>query len=192
MKKTYIFTPRNWDKNEFFFVRTAREDYYRPMLQMDDHISNSYDNDRPGYDFISMLSKEPVSVGTVCETTCEFSGTAAPLIVFTDDILTLENGDLQYGEHFEVVIYKNGCNVWDIPLVDGKAVSRNLIRCKFPVEENKKVVIRVEFLENLIKITADGTPVEVPCDHFPKGKFYVGITACEGICKFYDFTVDAK
>jgi len=189
--KNYLFTPGGWDENDFRYIATAREAYRKPFIQDADMIRNCVDDKPTNEDFISIISKEKYHSGVVMETTCSFEGSGAPLIVLSNEISTLENGNLQYGDHFEVVIYRGGCNIWYIPLVDGKAVSKNVVRMKAPVEENKPVKLRVEMVGKVFRVNADGHEFDVPCEYLPD-EYYVGITACEGVCRFYDFSVEQK
>ena len=48
------------------------------------------------------------------ETRCSFDSFGAPLIVLSDDILTNDKGEWQFGIHYEVVLYEQGINVWEI------------------------------------------------------------------------------
>ena len=124
MMKNYRFVPDGWNQNDFRYIATAREVYRKPFIQDADMIRNCVDDKPTNEDFISIISEEKYHSGVVVETTCSFEGSGAPLIVLSNEIAALPNGDLQYGDHFEVVIYRGGCNIWYIPLVDGKAVPK--------------------------------------------------------------------
>lgn len=183
--KRYIFQPGKWAQDDFQYVGTAREDYRRTFVQERDYLRNEHGE----CDFVSMVTKEKLTAGAIFETTCAFEGSGAPLIVLSDDIAPLSDGRLQYGLHFEVVIYRGGCNIWRIDLIDGRAESRNIARFKFPVSENTPVKLRVEIKSEAFSVCADGHMFEVHCDALPDS-FHAGITACEGPCRFYDFAID--
>ncbi len=183
--KRYVFQPGKWAQDDFQYVGTAREDYRRTFVQESDHVRN----EQGERDFVSMVTKEKLTAGTVLDTACAFEGSGAPLIVLSDDITQLSDGTLQYGAHFEVVIYRGGCNIWRIDLIDGKAKSRNIARFKFPVVENTPVKLRAEIKQDAFNVCADSHQFEVRCDALP-GSFHAGITACEGQCRFYDLAID--
>lgn len=186
--KQYRFTAGGWDSSEFIYAASAKIPYRKPFLQEADHILGAYNREAGDYDYISMVTREQFGSGTVIETTCAFEGSGAPLIVLGNELNTLENGSVQYGTHFEVVLYKGGCNIWYIPLVNGMAKAQNVIRLKTPIAEGKPARLRVEIVGKVFKVSADGHEFEVTCEHLPD-HFQVGITACEGICRFYDLTI---
>lgn len=186
--KTYTFTPGGWQQEDFLYASSATHSYRSAFVQQADCISNEVAQPHPGGEYISMVTKELYGPGTVCEAVCAYEGDAAPLIVFGGTPHALENGALEYGDHLEAVLYKNGCNVWDIPLVDGKTSVSAVIKAQFPVPAGQPVTLRVEFLPKRLRITAHGRTIETPCPSLPP-QFHVGITACEGVCRFYELRI---
>lgn len=183
--KKYIFDAAKWNVDDFMYVGTAREDYRSEFVQEGNCICNP----QGAQDFVSIVPRERLASGAALETTCSFEGAGAPLIVLSDDICKMENGWLRYGAHFEVVIYKGGCNVWRIDLIDGKAKSQPVIKCAFPVAENTPVKLRAEFGNEAIRICAGDVKIETPCPGLPVN-FHAGITGCEGVCRFYDLVIE--
>lgn len=153
----------------------------------------SYFPDNPDeFAYISMLTKEKYSVGTKVTLHCSFDKMGAPLVAFTDDIN--EGGEHTiYGRHFEVVAYNDGCNVWEIrPSLETKEwpIDPTLIaEPKFPIADGEPVEIIVEFGDGEITETVNGHTETVTIPDMPD-TFHVGITACEGINHFYDFTIE--
>lgn len=186
--KKYTFTP-GWAAQDFMYVGTAREDYRSKFVQNDDHISGPFDDGRNSYDFVSIVTREELSSGAALDTVCEFEGSGAPLIVLSSDISELPGGELQYGTHFEVVVYHGGMNIWRIDLIDGKAKSRPVIKCAFPLEENRPVRLRTVIGKNGFDVTVDDYHFFVPCEELPES-FHAGITACEGVCRFYELIIE--
>jgi len=182
--KEMQFTSGGWNSEEFLYAASFKTPYRRPFVQAADCI----ENDLSEQDYISMVTKEALGAGSVIETECSFEGSGAPLIVLCDDLKTLENGDLQYGTHMEVVLYKNGCNVWHIVVNDGAQKASALIKCRYPVAPGKKHLLRVEFGEKLLKVHCAGVEFDLPCPLLP-GKFHAGLTACEGLCRFYSLKI---
>ena len=186
--KTCTFTPGGWQPEDFLYASSATHSYRSTFVQQAECISNEVAEPHPGGEYISMVTRQTYGPGTVCEVLCAYEGDAAPLIVFGETPHALENGTLEYGDHLEAVLYKNGCNVWDIPLVDGKTKVAAVIKVQYPVPEATPVKLRVEFLPKALRITCHDRTVETPCPTQPE-RFHVGITACEGVCRFYEMKI---
>lgn len=181
--KEMLFTP-GWNEADFQYAASFKTPYRRPFVQAEGCI----ENDLSEQDYISMVTKETLGAGSVIETECSFEGSGAPLIVLCDDLKTLPDGSLQYGTHMEVVLYKNGCNVWHIVVNDGVQKASALIKCRYPVAAGERHRLRVEFGEKLLKVHCAGVEFDLPCPLQPE-KFHAGLTACEGICRFYSLKI---
>ena len=106
-----------------------------------------------------------------------------------NDIHQSKNGIFKYGLHFEAVGYENGVNVWRIKAASEDTVDNtNLIRQKFPVEAGKIFVLRVKVEAGGFAVSLDEESFFVEADFIPE-EFHAGITACEGINRFYDLTI---
>ncbi len=186
--KEIRFIPGGWQPEDFVYASSAAHKYRSTFVQKEDCISNEVAEPHEGGEYISMVTREQYSPGTVCEVLCSYEGAAAPLVVFGGELHPLEDGAQEYGHHLEAVLYKNGCNVWDIPLVDGVSKASAVIKAQFPVPENEPVLLRVEFLPRRLRITTHGRTIETPCPTLPE-QFHVGITACEGVCRFYELRI---
>ena len=121
-------------------------------------------------------------------TRCSFEGLAAPLVVIVKDLFD-KNGLPSYGDYQEVVLWKNGMNVWNLWLrEDGEVEYHNLLRIQDKLEEKKIHDLTVEVQEAGFEITLDGHRLYVRDEHiYPE--FYIGITGCEGVCKFFDLEI---
>lgn len=168
---------------------TARFPYTEKFLQGDGWVSNSVNPKmKDGYNYITLMTKERYKKGTKISTTCTFTGSAAPLIVFTDKLFPDENGELRYCDYHEVVLWKNGINVWDL-YKDGEEIKiRLLLEMKFSVEENKKYEISTTLTDKGIEIAFEGRTYGLRVDNIPE-EVFIGVTACEGLTKFYDMTI---
>lgn len=144
--------------------------------------------------YISLLTKEKYSAGTVATLHCSFDKMGAPLIAFTNEVNSDGEHNI-YGLHFEVVAYDEGCNVWEIrPSKEDKEwpIDPTLIaEPKFTIEDKSPVEIKVEFGEKKIIATVNGHTSEVALENMPK-EYYIGFTTCEGINHFYDFAIKSK
>jgi hypothetical protein len=193
MKKHYVFGNNYQIKDDFNYTYSYAAKTHTEFDTEENCVVNRYNKALAGeqypYDYISVLTKE--KYGNVTATTdCSFESFGAPLIVFSDDIRE-ENGERYYGVHFEVVAYENGLNVWYIlPGADKKSIEPTLIASlEFPVEENKTHTLRVTVKDKTIFAEMNGQTLQVSHDAIPE-TFYIGITACEQVNRFYSFTVE--
>ena len=136
------------------------------------------------FDYFSILTEDKFFAGTTIETTCSFEGYGAPLIVITDDVYKGQNDEWYYGKHFEIVLYQGGINVWRLDLNQGIMKTENLIRFRFPVTTRNYHTLRVKVLEEALDITMEDASILLKVDDLPS-EFRVGLTACEGINRFY-------
>ena len=90
-----------------------------------------------------------------------------------------------------MVAYESGCNIWLIkPNPDGPrpTVNKKVGASAFTLKDGELVTITVEMLDKKIAIDVNGNKFEIQDDEIPD-TFQVGITACEGINRFYDFEI---
>ena len=192
MKEKYIFNKAFDLEDKFIYVSSPASKSGRKFIQKDNYIENSYNEEIKDYDYISVITKEKYESGVTVRVKCSFDKFGAPLIVFTDDYKLLENGNYQYGLHFEVVAYENGCNVWHI--VPGKD-EKNLIdvtkvnAIEFPIEDKSVIDMKVTIKDKKLYICVNDKNFVAEHDDIPE-QMQVGITACEGINRFYEFEVE--
>lgn len=178
------FARGQWNSEEFRYVYSARFKPTPIMRQENDCIVNGLDSATGDYEYISLVTEKMYAMGTTIETRCSFESYGAPLIVFSDDFYKGENGEWYFGVHYEVVLYEGGINVWELNLNKDVMKWENLLRLKFPVNAKKVHLLSVKILEKALDITMEGMHVVLGVKDLPK-EFRVGITACEGINRFY-------
>ncbi|MBQ7901934.1 MAG: hypothetical protein IJ365_08250 [Clostridia bacterium] len=192
MTKTYNFSKDSWDFNDFMYVYSPVCKAYKEFIQLDNCIANSYNEQIGDWDYISIVTKQKYTAGTKVSTKCSFDKFGAPLIVFTNDIRSVD-GRNEYVLHFEAVAYENGFNVWHIvpwPERTERPIKPTKICFEdFKVEDGSVVDLAVEFKQKVISVTVNGVTAEVANDDMPDS-FHVGITACEGVNKFYDLIIE--
>lgn len=143
-----------------------------------------------GYDDISLLTTEQYSAGVELTLTCAFEGRGCPEIIFVEDLKKPTDGTFRYGPCFEVVLYKDGLNVWHHFLEDGSRWNKRL-GLRFPVAENDKHTLRVRVADKMLLIHMDDQDILLRVEDLPE-KFHVGLTACEGIVRLYEMTIEQK
>lgn len=179
-----------WNPDLFTQVTSLRTDGRKPFMQEEDCVVNDFPRENPesvfSYNYISLLSKETFQTGTTLKTVCEFDSFGAPLLVFTDDVITSEDGYPAYGHHFEVVAYEEGFNIWEL---NGKDRPIKAAFEEFPVEGGQKLELTVRVLEDSLEVTLCGKTFVEKIEHLPVS-FHAGITACEGVNRFYSFSAE--
>ena len=108
-------------EEKFIYVSSPASRSKKKFLRKEDYIENSYNEEIQDFDYISIITKKRYDNGVKVKAKCSFDSFGAPLLVLTDDCRKQGEGQYQYGLHFEIVAYENGCNVWHI--VPGKASS---------------------------------------------------------------------
>lgn len=162
----------------------------RPVFtRCDDCIENKADPDGPGgYEYITLLAREQSAPGTRISTRCSFEEDGAPMIVLAKEMIPDPDGVLRFGEYIEIVLYKNGINVWQMHCRDRRVTWKRLLGAEFPVAAGEIHTLSVETGADTLRIEADGHVLTLfVADLYPS--FHAGIDACEGINRFYDLSI---
>lgn len=185
----YDFSKGNWSMEGLAYAYSCRFAQNTQFIQREDCIENPKDPAmRDGYSYITLLTKEKVKPGTRLITHCAFRGLAAPLMVIVKELFE-KDGLPSYGDYQEVVLWKNGLNVWDLWIQEDGTVKYNkLLGIEASLEEETVHSLTVDVLEQEFVITLDGQTLHIRDEHiYPE--FYIGITGCEGVCRFYDMEI---
>jgi len=164
------------------------------FVQAADHITTSVNKDhREGFDNISLLSHEKYKNGVKAKLRCAFDGLGCPEIIIVEKTERCEDGAVRYGACFEVVLWKNGVNVWRhyMDEADHRCYWHKRLGLSMQVAEKDIHELEVEIIENYIVFSVDGVGVKLRTEDLPES-FHVGITACEGIVRLYDFEIQQQ
>ena len=197
----FAFGRDQWQASDWVLVKSPRWDYYGGWVQQDDHLVNQHPADatpkemlgkRAAETYTSMVYKHKVSGRTEIAATMLFEDRMAPELVIAGELGTDAQGRPEYREHWEIVLYDEGINVWHHEIRDGKPFWRKAAYLKTPFLPGVKYT-----LEALVEFPAGGKgpQLSVTCDGKRFGcltptlpeEFLVGVTACEGVNRFYDF-----
>ena len=178
-----------WKPEDFRYVYSPRFAPIPRIRQEQDCIVFGID-EKGEFDYVSMLLEQKCQTGAKAVTTCSFEAYGAPLIVLTDDLRKKENGEWYYGVHYEIVLWEDGINVWKLNLNDGIMNWQKLMALEFKVSAYEPHELGVKVLDDMLEIEVEGHKAQLRVEGLPK-EFYIGFTACEGINRFYDFSIEA-
>ena len=194
------FAKGKWDESLWFAAKSHRFNYMGTMVQFDDHIMNKVP-DLPDdvifkkyassvYSCIMMYQKYQMPSDISC--TMSFDHRMAPLIVLAKNMGKSKKGEPEHREHYEVIIYDEGINVWHHYYKDGKPIYRRaaFLNTKFfPHKKyNLQVRVRKDHKGKYMEVECDGQKFGFMDKSLPE-TFYVGIIGCEGRNRFYDFGI---
>ncbi len=160
------------------------------FTQAADHVTTAVNpSHREGYDNISLLSPEAYSAGVSARLRCSFDGLGCPEIILVKQPERCSDGAVRYGECFEIVLWKNGVNVWRHFMDEDRKCSwHKRLGLRMSVSEGDIHELEVKTKENYIIFSVDGVSAELRVEDL-FDRFYVGVTACEGIVRLYDFEI---
>ena len=183
------FSENSWQTGELAYAYSYRFDETPVFVQQPDCIEN---RENPGatygFDNISLLTPKKFGPGTTITARCAFRDLGAPLLVLSPWMEKDHRGVNRYGDYIEVVLWKNGVNVWRMWYRDGEVTWKQLLGVDFPVSEEKIHSLSVTVGTDTLEITADGHNMLLAVeDLYPS--FHAGLNACEGINRFYDLEI---
>lgn len=201
MEYTCVFTPDGWKRDDWLQVKTPRWDELGAWIQAADHIENRVPDGLTADQlascheaYVSMLLKEPLVGDAAVSSTMSFSDRYAPSIVLAGELATNPSADdmAEYREHWEIVLYADGINVWHHEFRDGKPFWRLAAWFKhdFSSQVKYRLEAKVAFTAKvpLLTVSCDGQTFGCMLPTLPR-TYRVGLTACEGVNCFYDFQV---
>ena len=181
------FSANAWQTGELCYAYSYRFEETPEVLQRPECIENRENSGAVyGFDNISLLTPEKFTAGTTVSARCAFQDLGAPLLVLAPWMESDPRGVNRYGDYIEVVLWKNGVNVWRMWYRDGEVTWKQLLGVDFPVSEGEIHELSVTVNADTLEITADGRKMLLAVDDlYPS--FHVGVNLCEGINRFYSF-----
>ena len=196
------FARGQWGRAQWLNVKSPRLSYVHEMVQNDDHIVNPV----PDLPDAEILRKhgDNVYAALVLNRTFEgdltvsskmsFDHRMAPLLVIAPELGKSADGrHPEFREHYEIVLFDRGINVWHHLWRDGKPYWYKAAYLKTAFLPKKIYELQVRLV-----YTAKGCQMVVCCEGHELGymelalrkvPLYVGLIACEGRNRFYDFNV---
>ncbi len=196
------FAAGQWSQDDFDIVKSPRFDGVGSFIQESDHIVNAVPGEVTEAELLScpaaycaMLHRKTLNGNVIISSRMSFDHRMAPLIVIAPEMGRSADGRYpELREHYEVVLYDEGLNVWHHRYADGKP---SWYRLAYMTD--RFAAKTVYDLQTEIQMTAKGPQLTVRCEgrqfgcalpfHFTGKNFVAGIIACEGVNRFYDYRV---
>ena len=196
------FARDKWDQTDFLVVKSARFNKVETFTQQDDHIANMLPPELANRATVScadsycaLLTAKKFSGDITVSSKMSFDQRMAPLIVIAPELGKSADGKHpELRDHYEIVLYDKGINVWHHRYIDGKPAWYKLAYMFTPYLPKTIYDLQVS-----LKHTAKGAQMVIKCDgkefgvampvEFTAKEYHVGIIGCEGINRFYDFNV---
>lgn len=185
------FSRGAWSTDDMTYAYTYRFPGTPQFRQCEDHVENAPSDDLTygcPWENVSVLTRRGYSAPVRIETRCAFRDLAAPLITVAKAMYD-DGGEMKYGDYFEVVLYQNGVNIWQMHMDEDKTVTwKKMLGAQFPVAEDEIHTLAVTVTQDGMTVDADAHRIFWRCENLYES-FHVGIDACEGLCRFYSFAV---
>jgi len=197
-----VFTRTGWTADDWTLVKSPRWDYFGQWVQKEDCIENQTPVGATAKELLgkfshqtytSMVLKQTFKGNIQVSSTMEFADRMAPLIVIAPALGKDAKGRPEYREHYEIVLFDQGINVWRHSFKDGKPSWIKAAYSKFPLHPNTKyrLVVRIRRTSKGKMLTVQVAGHEMGyTDNSLPDVVHVGITGCEGRNRFYDFQVE--
>jgi hypothetical protein len=195
------FVAGQWQAADWTLVKSPRWDRLGEWVQEGDGIRNQTPAGATPADLLgksapetysSMVVARPFEGNLTVRTAFMFEDEMAPLIVLAPELGQDAQKRPEYREHFEIVAFNEGINVWHHTWADGKPAYKKAAYWRFPLQPKTRYVLEVQ-----VNHSGNGPMMVVRLDDREMGyldaslptKCYVGVTGCEGVNHFYDFAV---
>ena len=195
------FAKGKWDRTEWLTVKGPRFPYVYEMVQNDDHITNpvdpKYAKSYGGAVYTAQVLKRQFKGNFTVSSKMSFDQRMAPLLVIAPELGQSADGKHpEFREHYEIVLFDQGINVWHHLWRDGKPYWYKAAYLKTAFQPKTVYDLQVKLL-----YTPKGCQLIARCGGHELGytelalkevPMYVGLIACEGNNRFYDFKVESK
>ena len=183
------FAEGAWENAGMTYAYSWRFPDLPRFRQEKDCIVNSKRSDKPlDYDYVGLLAPGEYAPGAGITVRCSFEDRGAPVLLLSGVNETDENGILRTLEDYEIVIWKNGLNVWRHHTVNRETSHYLALGASFPLAGDVIHALSLKTRKDRLLMDVDGTKLNlfIP-DMF--ASFRLGYMACEGFCRLYDMSV---
>lgn len=199
MQYTCSFARGKWNPDDWLMVKSPDFLLAGEWVQHDDHITNRCPQDsteqemqgaRSSETFAGMLLKTRFRPPLAVELEASFDYRMCPLIVFAPEVVDSALGMPEYQQDTQVVLYDQGSIVWARPSTSAGPRLIKLAWIELDIGPKFKHHLRVDVAGKQMVVSLDGR--QFGCtNEYLADEFYVGIAGCEGINRFYSFSLYA-
>ena len=191
------FSEGHWNRADWLQVKHPSVEHFGDWVQQAVRIANQVPEGATPLDlrtkraletYAGMVYKEKVSGNVTISSTMAFADRTAPLILLVPELEQKAKGQWTYGEHYEIIIYNEGVNVWRYLLKDGKLTYRRVMFVNFPMAKDTAYKLEVKKVGKTLTVSVAGQTFGCYEEGLPD-TFYAGITGCEGLNYFHDFSI---
>lgn len=163
---SFRFAAGAWKTSEWILVKSPRWEHGGGWEQKADHIQNQVPSGATEEQLLGKLASETYTsmvyarmVGTpfTLRATMAFTHQMAPLIVLAPVLGRSADGRPEYREHFEIVIFNQGVNVWRHAVdVRGKPIWTRAAYGRFPLKPGVPYRLEVARTGKNLQVSVDG------------------------------------
>jgi hypothetical protein len=193
------FEEGKWDKSAWIELGTPYSKTHGEWVQNKDNVSNVLPKGAASikdvlwareYEvYTSMYYNHKLTGDSEVYSTMSWDDAQAPLIFITEEPEKQKEGLALPHKYYEVVLYYKGINVWQHTYINGKQDNKKVAWCEFKSEPLTKYKLEISITKQNLFIKVGDRNLGCAVPDLSK-EYYVGITACEGINRFYDFGVE--
>ena len=184
------FGPGEWENAGLTYAYSRRFESLPLFRQEADCIVNGRRADNPAvYDYMGLLAPGTYAAGAKISVHCSFEALGAPMLLLSMRHETDDSGILRTLEYYEIVIWKNGLNVWRHFTCERGPGHYLVLGASFPLAGGEKHLLCAEVRKDRLLTRVDGHEFNLFL-HDLADSFRLGYTACEGFCRLYDMTVE--
>ena len=197
------------DPAQWIIVKSPRFDYCQGFTQRDGWIENvcpdvSAEEVFKKFNsavYSGMVYREKFKTGTCVSSKMGFDYRMAPLMVIAPELGKSGKGEMEFREHWEIVLYDRGLNVWHHYMTpEGKPAWYKAASLLLSPEDVYKPNLRNDLKVKIDKNGKGLRQMTVTCgdyvlqyvDDALPDEFYAGVLGCEGRNMFYDFAASAR
>jgi len=203
------FSRGKWNEADWKIVKGPRWTYCHGFVQKDSWIENETPPDMSPEDvfkkcgstsYSAMVWKDKFPLGTTVSTVTGWDWRMAPLVVIAPDLGVSKDGEHpEFRDHWEVVVYDEGLNVWHHYWTPekgphwAKVASLALPKDRLFAKDTKHT-LQVRVQKNAkgrkeMVCSCNGYKLQYVDDGLPDS-FYAGILGCEGRNFFWNFSAE--
>ena len=191
------FDKKGWSAKDWMPVRQLSHKRMGGWVQRSDHVENETPagatpaellGKKAAEAYSSMLYKKPIEGDVAVTATVEFAHRMAPCIVLAGELAPTKDGKHAYRKYIEVVVFDQGINVWRHDHTGPKPKWVKAAFARFALKPNTKYKTQVIKQGKTLTIKIAGHEFGYQDEHLLE-KVHVGITGCEGLNRFYDFSI---